>query len=90
MIKKGVMKKILLSVFICVMFLNNTRCNTVRSVLTGETVQILKVPKDFPTIAKALEHSRDGDWIIVSLGKYYENNIIINKAVTVSSEWKIG
>lgn len=83
------MKKALLFVFICIVFLNNVRCNAENSILADEITQVLKVPKDFPTIAKAIEQAKDGDWVIVSPGKYYENNIRINKAVTVSSEWKI-
>jgi len=47
------------------------------------------VPADFPAIAQAIEAAEAGDTIIISPGTYYENNITINKAITISSEWKI-
>jgi len=49
----------------------------------------IKVPADFPAIAQAIEAAEAGDTIIISPGTYYENNITINKAITISSEWKI-
>lgn len=51
--------------------------------------RILKVPADFPRIATAVANSEDGDWIIISPGAYFENEIVIDKAITISSEWKI-
>lgn len=48
----------------------------------------LRVPSEFTTIAKAVEQSKDGDLIIISPGNYKEKDIEINKAVTISSEWK--
>ncbi len=51
--------------------------------------RILKVPADFPTIAVAVAHANDSDWVIISPGTYLENEIEINKSVTISSEWKI-
>lgn len=86
--KIEVMKRILIFCLVGVIFLINTNCNANKSTQKREVSRILKVPKDFPTIAKAVEQSKDGDWIIISPGKYYENNIKINKAVTISSEWK--
>ena len=50
--------------------------------------RIIKVPSNFPTIAQAIDNASDGDWIIISPGKYYEKDISINKSVTISSEWK--
>jgi len=51
--------------------------------------RVLKVPAEFPSIAAAVANSMDGDWIIISPGTYMENEIEINKAVTISSEWKL-
>jgi hypothetical protein len=50
--------------------------------------RIIKVPSDFTTIAQAVDKAVNGDWIIISPGTYYEKEIVINKSVTVSSEWK--
>jgi hypothetical protein len=51
--------------------------------------QTITVPGDFPTIAEAVANSNEGDWIIISPGEYIENEIEVNKALTISSEWKI-
>lgn len=51
--------------------------------------RILKVPVDFPTIESAVAHSKDGDWVIISPGTYFEHEIVIDKAITISSEWKL-
>ncbi|GAI22114.1 unnamed protein product, partial [marine sediment metagenome] len=55
-------------------------------VTKGDT---LKVPSQFSTIAEAVEKSSDGDIIIIALGKYMEKNIILNKAITITSQWKL-
>lgn len=52
-------------------------------------VRILKVPAEFPSIGNAVKEAKEGDWIIISPGKYIENKIEINKSITVSSEWKV-
>ncbi len=49
--------------------------------------QILKVPSEFHTIAKAVENAKAGDTIILSPGIYHERAIEINKPLTISSEW---
>lgn len=51
--------------------------------------KIITVPGEFKTIAEAVSNSGEGDWIIISPGIYFENEIEINKALTISSEWKI-
>ena len=51
--------------------------------------RILKVPAEFPTIAAAVAKSDEGNWIIISPGTYAENEIEINKSITISSEWKL-
>lgn len=59
------------------------------SVAAQEAKKILKVPADFPSITQAVDHAREGDWVIISPGKYVENNIKITHPITVSSEWKL-
>ena len=75
--------KIVCSLFIiCVSLFIGTNCHG------GNIGRTLRVPSDFTTIAKAVELSKDGDLIIISPGNYTERDIEINKAVTISSEWK--
>ena len=50
--------------------------------------RILKVPSEFATISNAVENAGTGDWIILAPGNYSENNISIDKKITISSEWK--
>jgi len=50
---------------------------------------IIKVPEEISTIEKAVKAAKAGDRIILSPGTYFEKNIVINKAVTISSEWKL-
>ena len=50
---------------------------------------ILKVPSQFQTIADAVRNSVDGDTIIISPGRYSEHDIEIDKALIISSEWKL-
>jgi hypothetical protein len=64
-------------------------CNPKQDENKEEYENILKVPSVFPTIAKAVESSGNGDLILVAPGKYIENNIEINKKITISSEWKL-
>ncbi len=68
----------------------NTSChNKNQSIPDPENKAILKVPSEFPSIAKAVENCKDGDWIILAPGIYNEKEIEINKAITISSEWKL-
>src|SRR5690606_9940662 len=62
---------------------------TIRSEPNPIPKRILKVPAEFPSIAKAVKAAKDGDWVIISPGKYYESRIEINQGITVSSEWKL-
>lgn len=64
-------------------------CNHNGKPVINENGRILKVPSDFSTIEMAVKNSKDGDWIILSPGTYYEMKIDIDKSVTISSEWKI-
>jgi hypothetical protein len=51
--------------------------------------RIIKVPADFKTIHDAVNSARDGDWIILAPGKYFEHGIDVARAVVISSEWKV-
>lgn len=51
--------------------------------------RILKVPADYNTIAAAVGAANDGDWVIIAPGNYVENQIRVDKAIVISSEWKM-
>lgn len=55
----------------------------------NSTRRILKVPAEFPTISEAVMNAAAGDWVIISPGSYAEKEIVIDKKITVSSEWKL-
>ncbi len=64
-------------------------CNLKGKTVTNENGRIIKVPEDYPTIEMAINNSADGDWIIIAPGTYYEMKIDVDKAVSISSEWKL-
>jgi hypothetical protein len=49
--------------------------------------QIIRVPQDQPTIQAAIDVSSDGDTVVVSSGRYYENIIFRGKNITVTSNY---
>ena len=51
--------------------------------------KVLKVPSEYETIAEAVEKSEDGDMIIIAPGEYKEKDIMLTKAITITSEWKL-
>ena len=55
----------------------------------NQNEKTIKVPADFPDIASAVKSASPGDTIILSPGTYPENSIDIDKAITITSEWKI-
>uniref|UniRef100_UPI003217F2DE right-handed parallel beta-helix repeat-containing protein n=1 Tax=uncultured Draconibacterium sp. TaxID=1573823 RepID=UPI003217F2DE len=73
----------------CFVFFSSITSIANKPVRGDKNEPIIKVPEDFLTIAEAIEQSKNGDVIIISPGMYYENNIEINKSITVSSEWKL-
>lgn len=80
---------ILVTVFVsCLKFKNKIK-NTIENSSKKEAFEILKVPSDFSTITKAVNSAGDGDFVIISPGKYYESEIEITKSITISSEWKL-
>lgn len=82
------MKKTFLFVLMSLAFIS-INCNGAVPEMDVKDQTIIKVPADFPTIALAIENAEDGDWIILAPGEYFESEIEINKAVTISSEWKL-
>lgn len=61
----------------------------VKPELKKEEHGMLKVPSQFSSIGDAVRNSVDGDTIIISPGRYSEHNIQIDKALIISSEWKL-
>lgn len=49
----------------------------------------LRVPSEYVTIAEAVENAKDGDMIIIAPGEYKEKEIMLTKAITITSEWKL-
>lgn len=84
------MQKTMSLIIIAFICLISSSChNENESKSDGDNIRVLKVPTEFPTIAAAVANSNEGDWIILAPGKYNESEIDINKAITVSSEWKL-
>jgi hypothetical protein len=81
------MRLIILISIICLVCLAS--CNQKGKTFTNEKGRILKVPSDYPTIETAVKNAAPGDWIILAPGKYPEMKINIDKAVAISSEWKL-
>lgn len=82
------MKKAILQILICIGYLLVHGCNS--NVSSDNKQQIIRVPSDFPDISTAVREASAGDIIILSPGTYTENGIDIDKAITISSEWKTG
>ena len=61
----------------------------VKPEIKKERPGMLKVPSQFLTIGDAVKNSVDGDTIIISPGRYSENNIELDKVLIISSEWKL-
>lgn len=51
--------------------------------------RLLNVPSVYPSIAAAVKIAKDGDQIILAAGVYKENSIDLDKAITISSNWKL-
>ena len=48
-------------------------------------LDVIYVPKDYPTIQEAINHANSGDTIFVNTGTYYEN-LIVNKSISLIAE----
>ena len=82
------MKKMLLVSVISLFLLISFSCQHGKQTYKNDE-GIIKVPADFSTIAEAVRSAKKGDLIILSPGSYFEHEIEINKAITISSEWKL-
>ena len=45
------------------------------------------IPDDYPTLTTALSQASEGDTILIKNGKYSEQNLVINKSLTIKSEY---
>lgn len=88
-ITNRIRKEIIFFTLIFIACIINPGCKSTDDEPDITNTHILRVPADFKSIKDAIVHAKDGDWIIISPGKYFESNIEINKPVTVSSEWKL-
>lgn len=77
-----------LRICIALVLVLSLSCNNEKQTTSGKQA-FLKVPEEFSTIAGAVANADTGDMIIISPGIYVEHEIEINKAITISSEWKI-
>lgn len=59
------------------------------ALLSSGIKRILRVPSQYATISEAVLHANTGDTVIISPGSYTEKNIELNKAIIISSEWKL-
>lgn len=53
-----------------------------------ENKKVIKVPADVPDLSSAVVQATEGTTIILSPGTYKANGIDIDKAITITSEWK--
>lgn len=72
------MQKIGLSVFFCMLLLSGTM-----------HAQQLEVPSQYSTIQSAINAAQNGDTVLVSRGRYFENINYNGKAITVASRFII-
>lgn len=63
-------------------------CGTSEQINNTED-NIINVPSDYPTIQSAINNAKNNDIIILKNGIYYENLIISNKNVTITSNYHI-
>lgn len=47
---------------------------------------IRRVPEDYPTIQKAIDHAKNGDTVLVSAGTYIEDIVISDKSISLIGE----
>lgn len=62
-------------------------CKTDISGRSGE--KTIMVPADYPDLGTAVKKASPGATILLSPGTYQENSIDIDKAITITSEWKL-
>lgn len=83
------MKYIMLFVMLIVCISHNQICFSSGHLHKNEKVNIIRVPTDFPSIAQAVAHAKNGDYIVLAPGSYYESEIKIDKRIVITSEWKL-
>jgi hypothetical protein len=69
-----------------ILILSITSFSTAALSATAESKTII-VPNDYPTINAAISQASDGDTILIRNGKYSEQSLVINKSLTIKSEF---
>jgi hypothetical protein len=67
----------------------NPGCKNIGDQQAGQKQNTIRVPSDFPDISAAVRNAKPGDIIILSPGTYIENSINIDKAITITSGWRM-
>src|SRR5215211_854660 len=75
---------IIIAIVLCIMAVGVV-AGVFALVRRSQALTLLKVPDDYPTIQAALDAADTGDIIQVRAGIYSEN-IVLNKAVTLTAE----
>lgn len=70
------MKYSSLKLFILILFLFSLSISQAKTIIAGKNQKI-------NSLTKAIEYAEAGDSIILTSGKYFEKNIVINKALTI-------
>lgn len=77
---------LLMTLFLTICQINCSAENGLNQKMKGN---IIRVPKDFKTIAQAVSFAKNGDCIVLAPGSYNESEIIIDKPIVLTSEWKL-
>jgi hypothetical protein len=83
------MKFILTFLIILISITHNQNCFASGYLQKKGKVNIIRVPADFSSIAQAVTHAINNDHIVIAPGIYNENEILIDKSIVITSEWKL-